>query len=165
MKKSGIGSHTRAFEGHTNDWITPKHIMDSLGIFDLDPCSSVNQPWETAKAKYTVEDDGLSKNWFGTVWLNPPYGPHTKDWLQKLSEHNDGISLIFARTETKMFFDWVWDKATSVLFLEGRLYFYTPEGQRGKSNAGGPSVLIAYGEKASDRLENSGIKGKFIRIK
>lgn len=79
--------------------------------------------------------------------------------------HGDGIALIFARTETKMFFSHVWNKATAVLFLEGRLYFHHVSGERAKANAGAPSVLIAYGEKSAGLLKDCGIKGKYIYLK
>lgn len=56
-----------------DEWLTPPEIMSSLGAFDLDPCSPINRPWPTAGIHYTVEDDGLSKPWFGRVWCNPPH--------------------------------------------------------------------------------------------
>lgn len=161
----GIGGHHKPYRGNTDDWITPKEINAALGQFDLDPCASVTQPWPMASQHYTVEDDGLSRCWFGRVWLNPPYGPQTGRWLEMLARHNDGVALIFARTETRMFFDYVWNAATSVLFLEGRLVFYTPQWQKAQHNSGGPSVLVAYGDSNSASLGNCGIPGKFLRLK
>jgi hypothetical protein len=58
----------------------------------------------------------------------------------------------------------VWPKATSILFLEGRLYFYREDGTRAKANAGAPSVLIAYGTQNSDSISDSGIKGKHLPV-
>ena len=43
--------------------------------------------------------------------------------------------MIFARTETAMFFEHVSAKADGVLFLEGRLHFYQVDGTRAKGNA------------------------------
>lgn len=98
--------------------------------------------------------------------MNPPYGPMTNEWLKKLSSHNNGIALIFARTETAMFFEWIWPKASALLFIEGRLFFHDHSGQRAKNNSGGPSVLVAYDHPTNDLnskiLANSGIKGQFI---
>lgn len=160
----GIGGHQRAYEGKTDEWLTPPSIIQSLGEFDLDPCSPIHRPWDTARHHYTIEDNGLLKDWVGRVWLNPPYGPETGKWLEKLSNHNNGISLIFARTETEMFHKWVWEKADALLFLSGRLYFHYVDGNRAKANAGGPSVLIAYGKNNIDCLYNSQIKGKVIEL-
>ena len=38
--RTGIGSHTRAVRGRTDDWLTPPEIIAALGRFDLDPCAS-----------------------------------------------------------------------------------------------------------------------------
>jgi hypothetical protein len=64
--------------------------------------------------------------------------------------HNNGIALVFARTETRAFFHHVWPFAGALLFLRGRLTFYTPQGFSAPMghNSGGPSVLIAYGVPA-----------------
>jgi hypothetical protein len=160
----GIGGHQRAYKGRTDEWLTPPEIVSSLGPFDLDPCSPINRPWSTANNHFTVEDDGLSKEWNGRVWLNPPYGPETGKWLQKLAEYGNGIALIFARTETDMFHKWVWQKASALLFLRGRLHFYNVSGERSKFNAGGPSVLVAYGDANAKRLKESGIDGHFCKV-
>lgn len=161
----GIGGHQRAFQGRTDEWLTPPNIIESLGVFDLDPCSPINRPWSTAKQHYTIEDDGLNKDWHGRVWLNPPYGPETGKWLQKLADHFNGIALIFARTETEMFHNYVWDRASGLLFLKGRLYFHYVDGCKASANAGGPSVLVAYGSKNVDSLYESKINGKILLLK
>ena len=159
--KNGIGGHTRPYKGFTNEWVTPRNITESLGKFDLDPCSMKDQPWYHAKNHYTVEDNGLEKPWKGRVWLNPPYGPDAAHWLDKLAEHGNGIALIFARTETKMFFDHCW-KASGLLFLKGRLYFHYPDGKKAAANSGGPSVLIAYGENNVQAMKDSGLEGALV---
>jgi len=161
--RKGIGGHQSA-NMRSEDWITPPEIVDSLGVFDLDPCSSINQPWPMAENNYTKHDDGLGQPWTGRVWLNPPYGLVAKEWLEKLANHGNGIALIFARTETRMFFDTVWDRADALLFIKGRLYFYYPDGNRATANAGAPSVLVAYGKNNTEALENSFIDGKIIHI-
>lgn len=93
------------------------------------------------------------------VWLNPPYGRQTGVWLDRLSKHGNGIALVFARTDTAMFFDHVWPRASAYLFLKGRLHFCRPDGTPAKHNSGGPSVLIAYGEVATERLNRSSLEG------
>ena len=49
----------------THDWITPKHIIDALGEFDLDPCQSPTQPWPCAKRGIVLPNDGLAEPWGG----------------------------------------------------------------------------------------------------
>lgn len=158
-----MGSHHSATMLN-DEWLTPQYITDQLGPFDLDPCAPIVRPWETAKNYFTVNDNGLLQEWNGFVWCNPPYGKHTADWLDRMAFHDNGIALIFARTETEMFFKYVWNMADSVKFIEGRLFFHYVDGIRAKANAGAPSVLIAYGEEASERLLRAAIRGRYIKL-
>jgi DNA N-6-adenine-methyltransferase (Dam) len=159
-----------AFErdAQKEEWLTPRHIIEALAPFDLDPCASVIQPWPTAAKTYTIHDNGLIKEWKGFVWCNPPYGNQTQHWFKRLAEHGNGIALTFARTETRMFFDCVWKKADAILFLKGRLSFCDTAGKAG-GTAGAPSVLIAYGATAVHRLKQAVeldlLEGQFIQIK
>ncbi len=146
------------------EWLTPPELVVKLGCFDLDPCSPVNPPFVHAKVNYTIEDNGLELDWFGRVYMNPPYGRGMEIWLEKLKKHGNGIALIFARTETKSFFDHIWNDAHALLFVKGRIKFYHVSGVQG-GTPGAPSVFIAYGKANADALENSGIMGKFIRLK
>lgn len=160
----GIGGHQSA-KMISDTWLTPPEIITALGPFDLDPCAAPNMPWRTASRMLTVADDGLTHDWTGSrVWLNPPYGREIDRWMERMASHGDGIALIFARTETAMYFRYVWPKATSILFLEGRLFFYREDGIKAKANAGAPSVLIAYGTRNSDSISDSGIKGKHLPV-
>jgi hypothetical protein len=156
------------FEGKTetgkDEWLTPPEIIGALGEFDLDPCSPINRPWDTAKKHYTILDNGLIQPWEGKVWCNPPYGKEAVKWLKRCATHGNCIALTFARTETRMFFSCVWEKATAILFIKGRLKFYHVTGEQGDS-AGAPSVLIAYGLEMAERLRTCGIKGKFLWVK
>lgn len=156
------------FEGNTrtgkDEWLTPPEIIKALGEFDLDPCSPINKPWDTAKHHFNINDDGLLKSWFGRVWCNPPYGTYTEKFLEKAAIHGNCIALTFARTETKMFFNCVWSKANGLLFIKGRLRFYHINGKQGDS-AGAPSVLIAYGKENADILKNSSIKGYYVHLR
>jgi hypothetical protein len=95
------------------------------------------------------------------VWLDPPYGQQTGLWLDRLSRHGNGIALVFARTETAMFFEHVWGEVPGALFLEGRLHFFRPDGTRAQNNSGGPSVLLAYGEENARRLRECPLRGAY----
>lgn len=159
----GIGGHQLP-RMKTDEWLTPPEIIKSLGEFDLDPCSPINRPWRTAKNHYTKIDDGLSKEWFGRVWLNPPYNRLIEHWMQKMADHQNGIALIFARTETKFFQHHVFNSASSILFLEGRIYFYNNLGIKASFNSGAPSVLISYGKQNAEYLRNCNLKGKYFLI-
>ena len=158
------GHHAREAKTHT--WLTPPEILRALGTFDLDPCAAPDpRPWPTARQHITLPMDGLGAPWRGRVWLNPPYGPHVGRWLRKLAGHGRGTALVFARTETTWFTPYVWESADAALFLYGRLHFHRPDGLRAIENAGGPSVLVAYGANDSDVLQTCGLRGKFVRLR
>lgn len=160
---TGMGTHQSAAMKN-DEWLTPPQILAALGPFDLDPCAPVDRPWDMAKEHYTILDNGLSQPWHGRVWCNPPYGLMAHQWLARLAEHGNGIALIFARTETEMFFQTVWDRADAVLFLRGRLHFHYVNGDRAKANSGAPSVLVAYGYDNAAKLQACGLAGKFLRV-
>jgi hypothetical protein len=157
-QRAGMGSHqsSRALK---DEWLTPPTLIRALGEFDLDPCSPVNRPWATAKRHFTILDDGLSQQWEGRVWLNPPYGKKTGMWLQRLAEHGNGTALVFARTETETWFRFIWPKASAILFLRGRIAFHHVTGQKGKYTGGAPSAVIAYGAYDAEKLKASKIDG------
>jgi len=147
-----------------DEWLTPPEIIKALGAFNLDPCAPIKPPWATAIRHYSVLDNGLMLPWEGRVWCNPPYGTETGIWLNRCAEHGNTIALTFARTETKMFFETVWDRADAVFFFKGRIKFYHVTGKQGDA-AGAPSVLIAYGKENADSLERAKLSGKYIRLK
>lgn len=148
----------------TDEWYTPKEIIDSLGKFDLDPCAPVTPLWSTADIMYDITHDGLKQEWNGRVWLNPPYSrPLIEKFIKRMAEHNNGIALLFNRCDNKMFQDIIFEKAIAMKFLRNRIRFFRPDGTRGDSPGCG-SVLIAFGEDNAEVLRNCSIEGKYVRI-
>lgn len=148
-----------------DEWYTPKEIIDDLGMFDLDPCAPVEPLFPTAKVMYNKLDDGLSKEWFGRVWLNPPYSrPLIELFVNKLSEHGNGIALLFNKCDNKMFHEVIFKNAEAMIFMRNRIRFLKPDGMRGNAPNHG-SVLVAFGEENTKILEQSRLEGKFIKLK
>lgn len=146
----------------TNEWYTPKEIIDSLGVFDLDPCAPVKRLWDTAKNHFNKNDDGLKQEWTGRVFLNPPYtNSIARQFIEKLVKHNNGIALLYNRAENEMWHDLIFPNATALLFTKGRIKFYRPDGTRGDQPGCG-SVFIAFGRDNAKMLQESGIEGKLI---
>lgn len=187
MKKprfAAIGGHHSA-KATTVEWGTPPAIIAALGPFDLDPCAPIEQPFPTAARRYTMLDDGLLMPWRDEAgrklrtWLNPPYSNgEIEKWLGKLALHDFGTALIFARTETDAFFRYVWECASALLFMRGRINFHVIEpfsviktkrtylaGDEGVGNAGAPTVLCAYGSYDMDVLAECGIDGHFVPLR
>lgn len=162
MKSKSIGGHQKTV-GATDTWFTPPHIIKALGEFDLDPCSHINRPFDTARMHYTIEDDGLKLPWFNRCYVNPPYNRYLiTAFLKKMSEHANGIALVFARTDRKDFHDYIFSSCDSILFLKGRLTFLDINGTKAPANGGAPSMLVSYGQDNVDALHESGLAGKHV---
>lgn len=61
----------------SDEWYTPREIIEALGEFDLDPCAPMHPLWPTAKIMYNKQDNGLIQNWGGRIWCllhNLPQG-------------------------------------------------------------------------------------------
>jgi hypothetical protein len=144
--------------GASDDWYTPPQIFDALGVtFALDPCSPGAGHWVPALSYYTKEVDGLTQQWRGMVFMNPPFGGRHGHvpWLVKFFDHGDGIAIVWAYTSS----DW-WHaympRAEMVLFPAGKTKFIRPDGSVGKSPGHGV-VLVGMGDKACEALECSGL--------
>lgn len=133
--------------GATVEWYTPPEFFERLGgvTFDLDPASpeSGPLPWVPAERFYSPREDGLAQPWTGSVWLNPPYGPSGVAFIRKMVAHGDGLLLIPARTETRIF-QYAAAHASLVVFLRDRLHFIRQDGYQSRS--GFASVLMAFDE-------------------
>ena len=159
-------AHESAFN-ESKEWYTPRYIFDSLSVtFDIDVCSPGPSvvPWIPADRHFTLLEDGLSLSWDGFVWMNPPYGSDTPKWMKKLSDHGNGIALVFSRTDTCWFQDFA-SRGDCICFLDRRVQFirschaqqYAAGLSFKNSGSGAGSMLVAYGEKAYNSVLNSGL--------
>ena len=148
-------------------WLTPPHIIQALGPFDLDPCCPPTMPWRTATRMVCRPDDGLAVDWTGQrVWCNPPYGREAVPFLRKMAENKTGgggILLYFSRTDSSMWHDLIFPNAWGILFLRGRIKFCRPDGTPANT-ACAPSALVAYSERDFARLRDAGLAGAFLRV-
>ena len=76
-------------QSKSNDHYTPQHYVDAarevMGGIDLDPASREEaNAIVRATQYYDEDDDGIAKPWAGNVWLNPPYGRRSGDFVDKL---------------------------------------------------------------------------------
>ena len=156
-----LGSH-QSCVGKSQNHITPRHFIERLGPFDLDPCAAMPRPWNCASWSITPPMDGLLAPWGGFIWLNPPFDRYVVGkWISKLASHNNGIALLHARTEAEWFLP-VWQSARSILFLADRIKFCRPDGTEQPANSGAPAVLAAFGELAHQRLLDSRLAGFLV---
>jgi hypothetical protein len=76
-----------------------------------------------------------------------------------MAGHNHGTALIFARTETDVWQDFIFPKASAILFLRRRLTFFHADGTKPDATAGAPSALIAYGPADAEALHVANLRG------
>ena len=147
----------------TDEWFTPRWIIDALGPFDLDPCAP-SEEFYTARKCFTKDIDGLCRNWEGRVWLNPPYrNPLIGQFMHRLAKHGNGIALIFNRMDTALWHDLIFPTATAIRILKGRVKFIGADGREGDS-AGCGSVLVVYGNENASVIRECNLIGKYIKL-
>lgn len=115
------------FSSATDNWATPQDFFDKLHKqfrFELDVCASETN----AKCEnfFTEKDDGLSQDWIGSCWMNPPYGREIGAWMKKgyessLEHGSTVVCLVPARTDTKWWHDY--SMKGEIFFVPGRLKF------------------------------------------
>jgi hypothetical protein len=88
------------------------------------------------------------------------------DWIARLADHGSGTALIFARTETELFQEHVFPRASALLFIRRRLWFTAPDGRQpgNRGHATAPSVLVAYGQGDAAALRASEIPGHVVEL-
>lgn len=134
------------FSSKRMDWETPQELFDELDRefhFTLDPCATD----KTAKCSmyFTKEQDGLKQSWGGqTVFCNPPYGRELPKWIEKCYKESSNatvVMLIPARTDTKAFHEYIYNKA-EIRFIKGRVKFLI-DGEQGDA-APFPSMIVIF---------------------
>ena len=133
------------FSSKTDIWETPKDLFDTLNKefnFTLDVCALP----ENAKCEkyYTPENNGLSQNWDGIIWCNPPYGRRIGSWVRRALfasvAGNTVVMLLPARTDTRWFHEYIYNrKNVEIRFLKGRLRF-----GNAKNSAPFPSMVVVF---------------------
>jgi hypothetical protein len=137
-------------EKTSDDYLTPAWVFDVLGLtFDLDVASP---PWEThvpALRKFTRADDGLSQEWSGLVWMNPPFS-QPDPWVDRFIKHRNGVCLV--PMSNGQWFSRLWQEADG-LALPTRISFHF-----GHHDAGIPMrvLLAAFGDEGCQALSNFG---------
>lgn len=109
-------------------WGTPQALFDLMHKtyqFTLDVCAD---PLSAKCPDWLGEDiNSLTCDWWGRVFMNPPYN-QTSKFMKKMAQEYQtghitlGVALVAARPDTQWFWDAV-SHATEILFLKGRLKF------------------------------------------
>ena len=138
------------FSSKTDQWGTPQNFFNELNEefhFTLDPCADDYN--HKCEKYFTKEKNGLIQDWSGErVFCNPPYGREIGKWVEKCSTEKCEIAvmLIPARTDTKWFHDYIYNKA-EIRFIRGRLKFGDS-----KNSAPFPSMLVIFRKNFSQKV-------------
>lgn len=134
------------FSSDKDNWATPEELLIRLYNFKkitLDPCSNHGSLVKSERRYFApganngIDEDGLALPWDrrdeSHNYSNPPYGNKIPLWVEKLiSEWKQGANstmLIPSRTGTKVWQKKIFDTASAICFLEGRLQFWDPINQ------------------------------------
>lgn len=172
--KADIQKHVRGtFGTGENEWYTPPEHLETaravLGGFDLDPASD---PRAQAKVQagqfFTKDDDGLQQDWFGKVWLNPPYAqPAIAQFVSKMvAEWRQGhveaaVMLTHNYTDTAWFHEAA-SACSAICFTRGRVRFYGPSGETAAPTQG--QAFFYFGEDIETFAGRFGSVGFVVRI-
>ena len=160
------------------EWYTPTHILERvhnvMGGIDLDPASNpIANEYVKADKFFTKEDNGLEQEWYGRVFINPPFTADViNNFTDKLiSEYENGnvteaIILVESSNQPLWFSPLVEKSSACYMHTDrsGRLYYWNPnkdEDQRGQSRG----YLFYFGDnidKFVDEFKTTGIISKVI---
>ena len=128
---------------YDNEYYTPSNVVQlakqvaHVESFDLDPASShvANSHNNIAQHYFCKKQDGLKQEWYGDVFINPPYSSssgNTSLWINKALEcYQTGkissITMLLRDASGTKYFDTA-SKNFAACYLKDRLRFWTPDG-------------------------------------
>lgn len=130
--------------------ITPPEIILPLG------------PFGTVAGERN--DDTVDDLWMNRVWLHLRYGADQRKYMTRMVNHFRGTAFVKASVESKLFQDYVFDHATGVLFIEGRVALIDNQTREPDLSSASPRALVAYGEEDALALRQSDIKGTYLWV-
>jgi ParB family chromosome partitioning protein len=173
MKRTG-GTPAALQMSESNEWYTPPEYLEAarsvMGEIDLDPASNpIANRIVRARTYFDIHSNGLTHNWPGRVWLNPPYGRDNGDsnqeiWSYRLisqfqaSITTEAVLLVNAVTDRK-WFQPLWDY--TICFTNHRIKFYSPDIESVSPTHG--NVLVYFGPNVSKFIETFKKFGPIVR--
>ncbi len=137
-----------------NEWYTPSKYIEAaravMGSIDLDPAScELAQETVQAGQYFTIDDNGLTKEWRGNVWLNPPYskesvGLFAAKLVEETANLSQAIVLVNNATDTQWFHEMA-SVATAICFIRSRIKFNDKNGTPANTPVQGQVCLYVGG--------------------
>jgi phage N-6-adenine-methyltransferase len=148
-------------------WQTPDAILDPITeTIDLDPAAAPDT--NIGERNLTEDDDGLSSEWEGTIFVNPPFS-EKKDWLAKcVEEHEAGNTdtIYFVTpdsTDTQSWWhEYIAPHADYILFFHGRQGYIDPDTGKVEIYVTFGTAMSIYGEPPRETLEALNEEGHLV---
>lgn len=123
--------HEADYGDTSNEHGTPPDLVRLLqdangGPFTVDPCSGA-EPSPIADTRFDKSQNGLNQDWYGDVYVNPPYDS-MPEWVDKILAENDRpatdyILLLCKAPCTSDWFHTAAEEAETLLVFDHRLTF------------------------------------------
>lgn len=136
--------------GNSVEYYTPEWLLERVyRVFpiDLDPCSD---PSQHVKARVHYTEGGLDKEWFGNIFLNPPYGRGIGKWTEKVIGH-EAIALVPVKSDTG-WWNALMEHARCWCGVRGRIQFISPDGKKGNGTFASAVVLLTSDDAVEERF-------------
>lgn len=150
-------------QSNSNEWYTPQRFTNAarllMGGIDLDPasCAYANE-WIQAATYYTIETNGLEQEWYGRVWMNPPYGKVKNKsgaglWVDRLIEQyecgnvTEAVCLVNA-VPGELWFAPLWEYP--ICFPKQRIKFVAPVKKHNPTHS---NALVYFGPQIERFVE------------
>lgn len=140
-------------QSKSNEWYTPARYIEAarrvMGGIDLDPasCLEANEIVQ-ADTFYTAAQDGLEQEWYGRVWLNPPWGDKGPKFVKRAVQAYErgrieqAVLLVNAHSTETNWFAPLWDHL--LCFTDHRIDYVSPQEKTSASTHG--SVFVYLGD-------------------
>jgi phage N-6-adenine-methyltransferase len=135
---------------NSDEWETPWWLVNLLaeefcvhGHFDLDPAATAKNA--KGVSSFGKELNGLRQEWWGNVFVNPPYS-QIEQWTKKCYQeaYNGNATVVLlaaARPDTRYW--WDFSRHGEVRFIKGRLKFIDPSKDK-QTGAPFPSAVVIF---------------------
>ena len=121
------------FSSVKQTWKTPKALYEKLDKefnFDFDPCPD------------NADFDGLKIRWKSCNFVNPPHKTQNlwiKKAIKEADKGNKSVMLLPARTDSKIFHEFIFPLADEIRFIKGPLHYHEY-----KNSALFPSMIAIF---------------------
>ena len=160
--KDDYNSIGRAKTGSTNVWLTPDYILKwvhkEFGFVGLDAAADV----DNAVAIHYIDEymDALVTPWNSDdiVWCNPPYGKEAKKFVERAIDQVEKkncskvVMLLAVRTDTKMFQELIFPRASRIHFIKGRVKFKRAGKTRPDERPNFASAIVVFTDPLPDPI-------------